>query len=119
MSFFCGIVISRFVSNKYILSLVAIVIGTLIGFLGAFGVFGMAYPFFITGSPLVTEVVYFGLFFMIPEIRIYSFTSEWGSIAIPLMPIVIAILVITSVVSVLIGQLVERRWFWKIKIIDA
>ncbi len=111
MSFFCGIVISRFVSNKYILSLAAIVTGTLIGFLGAFGVFGVVYPFFIAESPLVYEMADFTLYFLTQQIRIYSFQSEWGSTVMPLMPIVVAILVITSVVSVLIGQLVERRWF--------
>lgn len=114
MSFFCGIVISRFVSNKYILSLVAIVTGTLIGFLGAFGVFGVAYPFSIGldhGVPWYDNIMPFLLFFMTQQIRIYSFTSELGSIEMPLMPIVVIILVTTSIVSVLVGQLVGRTWF--------
>jgi len=114
LSFFCGIVISRFVSNKYILSLAAIVTGTLIGFLGAFGVFGVVYPFSIGldfGVPWYDDMMAFVLYFLTQQIRIYSFQSEWGSTVMPLMPIVVAILVITSVVSVLIGQLVERRWF--------
>lgn len=114
MSFFCGIVISRFVSNKYILSLAAIVTGTLIGFLGAFGVFGIAYPFSIALDyevPLYDPIMPFVLYFLTPQIRIYSFTSELGSIAMPLMPIVVVILVTTSVVSVLVGQLAGRRWF--------
>ncbi|MHA1390221.1 MAG: hypothetical protein ACTSWA_13845 [Candidatus Thorarchaeota archaeon] len=114
LSFLMGIVISRLVRNKYILPLVAIVIGTLIGFLGAFGVFGMAYPFSIALDyevPWYDNIMPFVLYFLTPQIRIYSFQSEWGSIAMPLMPIVVAILVITSVVSVLVGQLAGRRWF--------
>ncbi len=111
LSFFCGIVISRFVRSKYILSLVAIVTGTLIGFLGAFGILGVVYPFYIAQSPLLYEMADFSLFFMTQQIRIYSFTSEMGSTVMPIMPIVVVILVTTSVVSVLIGQLAGRRLF--------
>ena len=111
LSFLCGIVISRLVRNKYILPLVAIGIGTLIGFLGAIGVLGVVYPFFIAESGFAYEMADFTLSFMTPQIRIYSFSSEWMSTAMPLMPIVVAILVITSVVSVLVGQLAGRRWF--------
>ncbi|TFH04489.1 MAG: hypothetical protein E4H14_14630, partial [Candidatus Thorarchaeota archaeon] len=106
LSLLCGIVISRIVRNKYIQPLVSIVIGTLIGILGAIGVFGVVYPFSIAldyAVPWYDNIMPFVLYFLTPQIRIYSFQSEWGSIAMPLMPIVVAILVITSVVSVLVG----------------
>ena len=121
LSFLCGIVISKFVKKKHISFLAAIVIGTLIGILGAFGVFGVVYPFFIavdTDAFWYDEVTPFGLFFMIPQIKIYSFVSGWLSASIPLIPIVAVILVITSIASVLIGQLAERRWFGRIKILE-
>ena len=110
LSLLCGIVISRIVRNKYTQPLVSIVIGTLIGFLGAIGVLGVVYPFFIAESGFAYEIADFTLSFMTPQIRIYSFSSEWMSTAMPLMPIVVTILVITSVVSVLGGQLVGCRW---------
>jgi len=121
LSFLCGIVISKFVKKKHISFLAAIVIGTLIGFLGAFGVFGVVYPFFIAIDTAIfwyDEVTLFGLFLMIPQIKIYSFESGWLSASIPLIPIVVVILAITSIVSVLIGQLAGRRWFGRIKILE-
>ncbi len=116
LSLLCGIVISRIVRNKYTQPLVSIVIGTLIGILGAIGVFGVAYPFSIAldyAVPWYDNIMPFVLYFLTPQIRIYSFQSEWGSNVMPLMPIVVAILVITSVVNVLVGQLVGSRWFWR------
>lgn len=116
VSVVCGIIISKVVRDRNFSFLAALVIGTSIGFLGAIGIFGLVYPFYIAvNSDVVTipEVVPYAVYFLIPQIKIYSFTSDWGSFSIPLLPIVAFIFVIISIVSVLFGQIVGRKWFWR------
>jgi len=113
VSILCGIVISKFVRERNITFLAAIVIGTLIGFLGAIGVFGMVYPFYIavdTDVVHIPELVPFGVYFIIPQIKIFSFSSAWLSSVMPLVPLLAILFVITSIVSVFVGYTIERRW---------
>ncbi len=93
----------------------------MIGFLGALGVFGVSYPFYIAKELdiiWIPEETLYSIFFILPQIRIYSFPSAWISSEMPLNPVVVVLLVISSIVSVIIGQVAARRWFWRIKILE-
>ena len=98
--------------------MIAVLIGTIIGFLGAIGIFGVVYPFYIGVDPdtvSIPELTPLAVFFMIPHIKVYTFSSGWLSSAIPLIPLVMALFVTTSIIAVMVGQYTGKRWFWKNK----
>ena len=111
----CGIVISKFVRNRTISLLTAIVIGTMIGLLGAVGIFGIVYPFYVavdSSVATIPEVRPFAVFFILSQFIVYRFQSwQIFSSAIPLDPVVVILFVATSVVGVIIGQASGLRWF--------
>ena len=109
----CGIVISKFVRDRTISILTAIVIGTMIGLLGAVGIFGIVYPFYIavdSSVATIPEVRPFAVFFILSQFIVYRFQSWQLSFAIPLDPVVVILFVATSVVGVIIGQASGLRW---------
>ena len=99
--------------------MIAVLIGTIIGFLGAIGIFGVVYPFYIALDPVVSipEVVPFAVFFIVPQIKVYTF-SGWFSSAIPLLPLVIVLFVTTSIIGAIAGEYTGRRWFWRNKYLE-
>ena len=111
----CGIVISKFVRDRTISLLTAIVIGTMIGLLGAVGIFGIVYPFYVavdSSVATIPEVIPFAVFFIRSQFIVYRFQSwQIFSSAIPLDPVVVILFVATSVVGVIIGQASGLRWF--------
>jgi hypothetical protein len=121
LSFVCGVVISKYVKAWRISILIAVLVGTFIGVLGAIGVFGVAYPFYIAVDPdvvSVPEIVPFAVFFFVPQIKVYTFSSGWLSGAVPLVPLVIALFVTTSIIIVIFGDYAGKRWFWKNKFLE-
>ena len=111
----CGIVISKFVRDRTISLLTAIVIGTMIGLLGTIGIFGIVYPFYVavdSSVATIPEVRPFAVFFILSQFIVYRFQSwQIFSSAIPLDPVVVILFVATSVVGVIIGQASGLRWF--------
>ncbi len=122
LSILGGFVISKFTRKWNFPLILAVLLGSLIGYLGALGVYGVSYPFYIAKDLniiWIPEETLYSVFFILPQIRIYSFPSAWISSEMPVNPVVVVLLVISSIVSVIIGQVAARRWVWKIKIIDA
>ncbi len=121
LSILGGFVISKFIRKWNFSLILAILLGFLIGYLGALGVYGVVYPFYIARVMdvlWIDEVVLYSVFFIVPQIKIFLFEGAWLSSEMPLNPVVVVLLVISSIVSVLIGQVAGRKWLWRIRILD-
>jgi hypothetical protein len=121
LSILGGFVISKFIRKWNFSLILAILLGSLIGYLGALGVYGVVYPFYIARVMdvlWIDEVVLYSVFFIVPQIKIFLFEGAWLSSEMPLNPVVVVLLVISSIVSVLIGQVAGRKWLWRIRILD-
>lgn len=121
LSILGGFVISKFIRKWNFSLILAVLLGSLIGYLGALGVYGVVYPFYIARVMdilWIDEVVLYSVFFIVPQIKIFLFEGAWLSSEMPLNPVVVILLVISSIVSVLIGQVAGRKWFWKIRILE-
>ena len=74
----------------------------------------LVYPFYIAVDTEwfgIPEVIEFGVFIIIPQIKIFEFQSDWNSSKIPLNPVVAILFAATSVVGVIIGQASGLKWF--------
>jgi hypothetical protein len=110
LSIILGYCIFRFVRARLAALATGILIGTLIGVLGALGVFGVGYPFFMAVRNDVVhipEVLPMAVFFLTSQFYIYDFSVPMGSSLYSNM-IVTSIFVISSLAGIAIGYIIQR-----------
>jgi hypothetical protein len=115
LSIVFGYCISRFIRKRFIASVIAILIGSLVGVLGALGIFAAAYPFYLAipsgwvGIPEVTRLV---IFFLTPQIEIYRF-SVWMDTS-PLQNFIsTSIFITSSLAGICLGYFIQWSLHWK------
>jgi hypothetical protein len=110
LSILLGYCIFRFVRVRLAAFATSILIGTLIGGLGALGVFGVGYPFFMAVRDDVIhipEILPMTVFFLTPQFGVYEFSILMGSS--PWQNIVVtSIFVTSSLVGIALGHTIHR-----------
>jgi predicted membrane protein len=110
LSILLGYCIFRFVRVRLAAFASGILIGTLIGGLGALGVFGVGYPFFMAvrdDTIHIPEILPMTVFFLTSQFSIYEFSLLMGSSPYT-NAIVTSIFVASSLVGIAIGYIIQR-----------
>jgi hypothetical protein len=110
LSILLGYCTFRFVRVRLAALATGILIGTLIGGLGALGVFGVGYPFFMTARDdiiHIPEILPMTVFFLTSQFSIYDFSLLMGSQPYS-NAIVTSIFVTSSLAGIAIGYIIQR-----------